>query len=59
MGKLERLQDVDRFHGFGPSVQVRPVVGDPWAVVLTLRRRRKEEGDLLTSNRATDISESS
>ena len=42
MGKLKRLQDVYRFPGFVPLAQVRGVFGDPWAVVITLRRRRKK-----------------
>jgi hypothetical protein len=42
MGKLKRLQDVYRFPGFVPLAGVRGIFGDPWAVVITLRRRRKE-----------------
>ncbi len=42
MGKLKRLQDVYRFPGFVPQAGVRGVFGDPWAVVITLRRRRKK-----------------
>jgi len=42
MGKLKRLQDVYRFPGFMPLAAVRGVFGDPWAVVITLRRRRKK-----------------
>jgi hypothetical protein len=42
MGKLRRLQDVYRFPGFIPMAEVRGVFGDPWAVVITLRRRRKK-----------------
>jgi hypothetical protein len=42
MGKLRRLQDVYRFPGFVPMAEVRGVFGDPWAVVITLRRRRKK-----------------
>jgi hypothetical protein len=42
MGKIKRLQDVYRFPGFGPLAQVRGVFGDPYAVVITLRRRRKK-----------------
>jgi hypothetical protein len=41
MGKLKRLQDIYRFPGFTPMAEVRGVFGDPWAVVITLRRRRK------------------
>ena len=42
MGKLKRLQDIYRFPGFVPLAGVRGVFGDPWAVVITLRRRRKK-----------------
>jgi hypothetical protein len=42
MGKIKRLQDVYRFPGFVPLAQVRGVFGDPYAVVITLRRRRKK-----------------
>jgi hypothetical protein len=42
MGKLKRLQDIYRFPGFTPMAEVRGVFGDPWAVVITLRRRRKK-----------------
>ena len=42
MGKLKRLQDIYRFPGFTPRAEVRGVFGDPWAVVITLRRRRKK-----------------
>jgi hypothetical protein len=42
MGKLRRLQDVYKFSGFVPRAEVRGVFGDPYAVVLTLHRRRKK-----------------
>jgi hypothetical protein len=42
MGKLKRLQDVYRFPGFLPMAEVRGLFGDPLAVVITLRRRRKK-----------------
>jgi hypothetical protein len=42
MGKLKRLQDVYKFPGFTPMAEVRGVFGDPWAVVITLRRRQKK-----------------
>ncbi len=42
MRKLERLQDIYRFPGFTPLAYVRGVFGDRWAVVITLRRRRKK-----------------
>ena len=42
MGKTKRLHDVYRFPGFVPLAHVRGVFGDPYAVVITLRRRRKK-----------------
>ena len=42
MGKLKRLQDISRFPGFVPLAGVRGAFGDPWAVVITLHRRRKK-----------------
>ena len=42
MGKLKRLQDIYRFPGFVPLAEVRGIFGDPYAVVITLRRRRKK-----------------
>lgn len=42
MAKLKRLQDIYRFPGFTPTAEVRGVFGDPWAVVIALRRRRKK-----------------
>ncbi len=42
MGKLKRLQDISRFPGFVPKAEVRGIFGDPFAVVITLRRRRKK-----------------
>ena len=42
MGKLKRLQDIYRFPGFVPKAEVRGLFGDPYAVVITLRRRRKK-----------------
>jgi hypothetical protein len=44
MGKLKRLQDIYRFPGFVPKAEVRGIFGDPYAVVITLRRRRKKLG---------------
>jgi hypothetical protein len=44
MPKLKRLQDVYRFPGFTPLATVRGIFGDPMAVVVTLRRRRKKRG---------------
>jgi hypothetical protein len=42
MAKTKRLHDVYRFPGFNPLAQVRGVFGDPYAVVITLCRRRKK-----------------
>jgi hypothetical protein len=42
MGQLKRLQDIYKFPGFSPSAEVRGIFGDPRAVVITLRRRRKK-----------------
>jgi hypothetical protein len=41
MAKLKRLQDVYRFPGFLPCPKVRGLFGDPYALVITLQRRRK------------------
>lgn len=37
-----QLRDVYRFPGFEPLATVRGVFGDPYAVVVTLQRRRKK-----------------
>lgn len=42
MGIIKRLQDVYQFPGFIRLAQVRGVPGDPYALVITLRRRRKK-----------------
>ncbi len=42
MAKTKRLHDVYRFPGFNPMAQVHGVFGDPYAVVITLCRRRKK-----------------
>ena len=42
MGKLKRLQDIYRFPGFVPMAEVRGIFGDPYAVAITLHRRRKK-----------------
>jgi hypothetical protein len=44
MPKLKRLQDVYRFPGFTPLAAVRGIFGNPMAVVVSLRRRRKKHG---------------
>jgi len=42
MAKFKQLRDVYRFPGFVPQANVRGLFGDPLAVVITLRRRRKK-----------------
>jgi hypothetical protein len=42
MAKFKRLYDLYRFPGFVPQLTIRGVFGDPHAVVITLRRRRKK-----------------
>jgi transposase len=42
MGRLNRLQDLYQFPVFIPLAGVRGVFGDPYAVVITLHRRRKK-----------------
>ena len=42
MSKTKRLVDVYRFPGFVPSARVHGIFGDPYAVIIPLRRRRKK-----------------
>ena len=42
MSKTRRLVDVYRFPGFDPYARVHGIFGDPYAVVIPLRRRRKK-----------------
>jgi hypothetical protein len=42
MAKFKQLHDLYRFPGFVPRPRVRGVFGDPLAVLITLRRRRKK-----------------
>jgi len=42
MAKFKKLHDLYRFPGFVPQTTIRGVFGDPRAVVVTLRRRRKK-----------------
>jgi len=42
MAKFKQLLDLYRFPGFVPLPKVRGVFGDPWAVKITLQRRRKK-----------------
>lgn len=42
MAKFSRLHDLYSFPGFTPVATIRGLFGDPFAVVLSLRRRRKK-----------------
>jgi hypothetical protein len=42
MAKIKLLQDLYRFPGFVPQAGVRGIFGEPLAVVITLKRRRKK-----------------
>jgi hypothetical protein len=42
MANYKRLPDLYRFPGFLPQARLRGIFGDPRAVVITLRRRRKK-----------------
>jgi hypothetical protein len=42
MANFSRLHDLYSFPGFTPAATVRGVAGDPYAVVISLRRRRKK-----------------
>jgi hypothetical protein len=42
MSKTRRLNDVYRFPGFVPFSNIHGIFGDPYAVIITLRRRRKK-----------------
>ncbi len=42
MTKTRHLRDVYRFPGFAPTATLRGVFGDLFAVIVTLRRRRKK-----------------
>jgi hypothetical protein len=42
MAKFKKLYDLYRFPGFIAEPRIRGVFGDPRAVVVTLRRRRKK-----------------
>lgn len=42
MAKFKQLHDLYRFPGFVPHPKVRGLFGDPLAVLITLRRRRKK-----------------
>ena len=42
MATTRQLRDVYRFPGFEPLATVRGIFGDPYAVVVSLQRRRKK-----------------
>jgi hypothetical protein len=42
MASFSRLHDFYSFPGFLPSANIRGIFGDPYAVVISLRRRRKK-----------------
>jgi hypothetical protein len=42
MATCKRLLDLYRFPGFVPLSRIHGIFGDPGAVVITLRRRRKK-----------------
>jgi hypothetical protein len=42
MAKVTHLHDLYAFPGFVPAATVRGVFGDPYALVISLRRRRKK-----------------
>jgi len=42
MASFSRLHDLYSLPGFVPAATIRGVFGDPYAVVITLRRRRKK-----------------
>jgi hypothetical protein len=42
MAYFTRLRDLYAFPGFVPAATIRGLFGDPYAVVIALRRRRKK-----------------
>jgi|tagenome__1003787_1003787.scaffolds.fasta_scaffold20246888_1 hypothetical protein len=42
MANFSRLRDLYAFPGFVPAATIRGLFGDPYAVVVALRRRRKK-----------------
>lgn len=42
MANFSQLRDLYSFPGFVPAATIRGVFGDPYAVVIALRRRRKK-----------------
>ena len=58
MAKLKRLLDIYRFPGFVPRPKVHGLFGDPLAVVISLRRRRKKRAAVSAVRLATRITTS-
>lgn len=58
MAKFKLLHDLYRFPGFVPLPTIRGVFGDPWAVVITLQRRRKKRSVAPAAKRITAITTS-
>jgi hypothetical protein len=58
MAKPQRLLDLYRFPGFVPRAKIRGLPGDPGAVVLTLRRRRKKRAAVSVGERPAPITTS-
>jgi hypothetical protein len=44
MSQFTQLRDLYSFPGFAPATHVHGVFGDPYAVVIPLRRRQKKLG---------------
>jgi hypothetical protein len=42
MANFSRLRDLYSLPGFTPAASIRGVFGDPYAVIIDLRRRRKK-----------------
>ena len=58
MALPQRLLDLYRFPGFVPRAKIRSLPGDPGAVVLTLRRRRKKRAAVSAGERSAPITTS-
>src|SRR3989442_13060593 len=58
MAKFKQLRDLYRFPGFVHQAKVRGLFGDPLAVVITLRRRRKKRSAAPAVNRIERITRS-
>lgn len=56
MIKIKRLSDSYVFPGFRPEERIQGVFGDPRAVVIPLRRRRKKRPRVVSANTYTAVS---